>query len=61
MCFREAIPLLKIIKDTQVADIDHYDERKDFTIDPNNWKDLPEYFDELHSLGMKTVNNILTF
>ena len=42
--------------DTQVADIDHYDKRKDFTIDPINWKELPEYFDYLHTVGMKTVN-----
>lgn len=42
-------------KDTQVADIDHFEQRKDFSIDPVNWKDLPEYFDNLHSIGMKTV------
>ena len=41
--------------DTQVADIDHYEERKDFTIDEENWKELPAYFDYLHSIGMKTV------
>jgi alpha-glucosidase (family GH31 glycosyl hydrolase) len=29
--------------------------RKDFTIDPVKWKGLPEYFDQLHSVGMKTV------
>lgn len=41
--------------DTQVADIDHYDERKDFTVDPINWKGLPEYFSYLKEIGMKTV------
>ena len=41
--------------DTQVADIDHFDKRKDFTLDQKNWKDLPQYFDYLHSRGMKTV------
>ena len=41
--------------DTQVADIDHFDKRKDFSIDPINWAGLPEYFDELHRTGMKTV------
>lgn len=41
--------------DTHVADIDHFDQRKDFTIDPDKFKELPEYFDELHRKGMKTV------
>lgn len=41
--------------DTQVADIDHYDERKDFTVDPDKWKDLPNYFEYLKEVGMKTV------
>ena len=41
--------------DTQVADIDHFDKRKDFTLDQKNWKELPQYFDYLHSRGMKTV------
>ena len=38
-----------------MADIDHYDLRRDFTVDQNKWKELPEYFDYLHSVGMKTV------
>ena len=38
-----------------MADIDHYDQRRDFTIDQQNWQDLPTYFDYIHSLGMKTV------
>ena len=41
--------------DTQVADIDHFDKRKDFSIDPINWKNLSQYFDDLHKIGMKTV------
>jgi alpha-glucosidase (family GH31 glycosyl hydrolase) len=42
--------------DTQVADIDHFDRRLDFTIDPSEkWAALPEYFDYLHEIGMKTV------
>lgn len=41
--------------DTQVADIDHFDKRKDFTIDPINWSGLPQYFEDLHRMGMKTV------
>lgn len=47
--------MIFFFKDTQVADIDHFDQRYDFTIDPINWSELPEYFDYLHSLGMKTV------
>ncbi len=38
-----------------MADIDHYDERKDFTIDPINWKQLPEYFQYLKSIGMRRI------
>lgn len=38
-----------------MADIDHFDHRADFTIDPVKWKGLPEYFDFLHGKGMKTV------
>ena len=41
--------------DTQVADIDHYDERKDFTVDPIKWAGLADYFKHLKSIGMKTV------
>ncbi|XP_041359340.1 maltase-glucoamylase, intestinal-like [Gigantopelta aegis] len=41
--------------DVQYADIDHMDERKDFTIDMVNFKGLPDYFRELRNLGMKTI------
>lgn len=41
--------------DTQVADIDHLDERKIFTIDPINWNGVEKYFSELISQGMKTI------
>ena len=41
--------------DTQVADIDHYDERKDFTVDPVNWAGLADYFKYLKEVGMRTV------
>lgn len=47
---KHGIPL-----DTQVADIDHFDQRKDFTIDKEKWNGLPEYFNELHKRNMKTV------
>lgn len=38
-----------------MADIDHFDKRADFTIDQENWAGLPDYFNELHDKGMKTV------
>lgn len=38
-----------------MADIDHFDRRMDFTIDPVEWSDLPAHFDYLHTIGMKTV------
>lgn len=38
-----------------MADIDHFDERADFTIDPNEWLFLPTYFSFLHDQGLKTV------
>ena len=31
------------------------DERRDFTIDQANFGDLPEYFEELRSNGMRTI------
>lgn len=43
------------LQETQFADIDHYDEKYDFTIDPIKWKGLPEYFDELSKNGLRTV------
>ncbi|KAL8616023.1 hypothetical protein ACOMHN_014985 [Nucella lapillus] len=41
--------------DVQYADIDHMDERMDFTIDPVNFTDLPQYFDTLRQRGMRTI------
>ncbi|KAL8616022.1 hypothetical protein ACOMHN_014984 [Nucella lapillus] len=41
--------------DVQYADIDHMDERKDFTIDPVNFAFLPQYFDTLRQRGMRTI------
>ncbi|KAK7100863.1 probable maltase-glucoamylase 2 [Littorina saxatilis] len=41
--------------DVQYADIDHMDERMDFTINPNNFSGLSEYFDELRGAGMRTI------
>ncbi|KAL5015728.1 hypothetical protein ScPMuIL_005317, partial [Solemya velum] len=41
--------------DVQYADIDHMDERKDFTIDPINFPNLKQYFEELRAGGMRTI------
>ncbi len=38
-----------------MADIDHYDERKVFTVDPIKWRGLNEYFEEIEREGMKTI------
>lgn len=42
-------------QDVQYADIDHMDERKDFTVDQVNFNGLKEYFDELRSQEMRTI------
>ena len=42
-------------QDVQHADIDHFDENKDFTVDPVNFGRLPEYFRNLQDNGMRTV------
>lgn len=42
-------------QDVQYADIDHMDERKDFTVDQVNFNGLKDYFDELRSQGMRTI------
>ncbi|CAH1773121.1 unnamed protein product [Owenia fusiformis] len=41
--------------DVQYVDIDHMDERKDFTIDHVNFPGLREYFDQLREQGMRTI------
>ena len=44
-----------ILQDIQYADIDHMDERNDFTIDPVNFAGLSDYFKELQAGGMHTI------
>ncbi|XP_076463036.1 putative maltase-glucoamylase 2 [Babylonia areolata] len=41
--------------DVQYGDIDHYDDRKVFTIDPVNFDGLSEYFDKLREGGMRII------
>ncbi|XP_067678896.1 maltase-glucoamylase-like [Haliotis asinina] len=41
--------------DVQYADIDHMDERKDFTVDNVSFPGLGEYFQELQRDGMKAI------
>jgi alpha-glucosidase (family GH31 glycosyl hydrolase) len=41
--------------DVQYADIEHYRDQMDFTIDEKKFGDLPNYFRELQSKGMRTV------
>lgn len=41
--------------DVQHADIDYMDERKDFTYNPVDFKDFPEFAKELHNNGQKLI------
>jgi len=43
------------MQDVQYADIDHYDERKVFTIDNVNFAGISDYFEELRNNGMRTI------
>ncbi|XP_046491044.1 lysosomal alpha-glucosidase-like isoform X1 [Neodiprion pinetum] len=45
----------KIPFDTQWNDIDYMDRNNDFTYDKKDFKDLPEFVDELHSVGMHYI------
>ena len=42
-------------QDVQYADIDHMDERKDFTVDPVNFPGLNDYFKSLQKDGMHII------
>ncbi|XP_023931126.1 maltase-glucoamylase, intestinal-like, partial [Lingula anatina] len=44
-----------IPQDVQYADIDHMDERKDFTVDPVNFAGLQDYFTHLQDNGMHII------
>ena len=43
------------MQDVQYADIDHMDERRDFTIDNVNFNGLTDYFHQLRQGGMSTI------
>ena len=42
-------------QDVQYVDIDHMYKYRDFTLDNENFGDLPEYFEELREMGLKTI------
>ncbi|KAI3380902.1 hypothetical protein SNEBB_002421 [Seison nebaliae] len=42
--------------DVQYVDIDHMDTRKDFTIDPINWRGLNDFVKRIHNLGMRFIS-----
>ncbi|CAF3190076.1 unnamed protein product [Rotaria sp. Silwood2] len=41
--------------DVQYADIDYMDAKKDFTIDPINYRGLKEFFSQIRTDGMRTI------
>lgn len=43
------------MQDVQYADIDHYDERKVFTVDDKLFAGLPQYFRSLREDGIRTI------
>ena len=45
----------KIPLDTMVADIDHLQDNRDFTIDEINWSGFNKFLDELFYDGVKSV------
>lgn len=42
-------------KDIQYADIDYMDGRRDFTIDPINFAELPQLVDDIKKEGVRFV------
>lgn len=44
-----------MFQDTQWVDIDYMDSYKDWTLDPNNFNDLPNLVNDLHSYGMHFI------
>ncbi|XP_013421015.1 sucrase-isomaltase, intestinal [Lingula anatina] len=50
-----------IPQDVQYADIDHMDERKDFTVDPVNFGGLQAYFTHLQDNGMHIIIILVSF
>ena len=54
-------PLILCFQDVQYADIDHMQERMDFTVDNINFKGLPKYFEQLRQDGMRTIIILVIF
>ena len=44
-----------LLQDIQYADIDHMDERKDFTVNNDNFTGLNSYFESLQNDGMHII------
>ena len=49
------VVIILLIQDVQYADIDHMNERMDFTVDPVNFAGMQQYWQTLRSGGMRTV------
>ncbi|KAF0295157.1 Sucrase-isomaltase, intestinal [Amphibalanus amphitrite] len=52
---RERMKAAEIPQDVQYSDIDYMDGKRDFTIDPNNFADLPTFIQELREEGVRFV------
>lgn len=48
-------------QDIQYVDIDHMDERMDFTINDVDFPDLNQYFRSLQAGGMSTITILVIF
>ena len=44
-----------LLQDVQYADIDHMEERKDFTVNNDNFTGLNKYFESLQNDGMHII------
>ena len=44
-----------ILQDVQYGDIDYMESKLDFTVDPENYKGLSEFVNEIHNMGMKYI------
>lgn len=52
---REYMKLYEIRQDVQFFDVNYMYDRRDFTYDQTDWKDLPEFIEELHNDTLKVT------